>query len=183
MRWIFRALISAHLMAAYIVGAQAQAPLQKIRVTIPVPVLPFYPLYVARDHGDFAKQGLDVEIITTSGDGPDVDALIAGSVQFTVSTPNRLFMAYEQGQTAARRRKSRKLDGDRVLDEQGYRRQTGYFGGDAARTASEGPQGSDELLELGPALLPTCCSLNTRSVSASNHKRISRSSASVGLQR
>ena len=86
-----------HLMAAYIVGAQAQAPLQKIRVTIPVPVLPFYPLYVARDHGDFAKQGLDVEIITTSGDGPDVDALIAGSVQFTVSTPNRLFMAYEQG--------------------------------------------------------------------------------------
>jgi NitT/TauT family transport system substrate-binding protein len=97
MRWIFRALISAHLVAAYVIGAQAQAPLQKIRVTIPVPVLPFYPLYVARDHGDFAKQGLDVEIITTSGDGPDVDALIAGSVQFTVSTPNRLFMAYEQG--------------------------------------------------------------------------------------
>src|SRR5215475_7310176 len=97
MRWIFRALISASLVAAYIAGAQAQTPLQKLRVTIPVPVLPFYPLYVARDHGDFAKHGLDVEIITTSGDGPDVDALIAGSVQFTVSTPNRLLTSYEQG--------------------------------------------------------------------------------------
>ena len=53
-----------------VAGAQAQAPLQKIRVTIPVPVLPFYPLYVARDHGEFAKHGLDVEIITTSATVP-----------------------------------------------------------------------------------------------------------------
>ena len=97
MRRLVFALVSVLFAAFYTVDAQAQAPLQKIRVTIPVPVLTFYPLYVARDHGDFAKQGLDVEIITTSGDGPDVDALIAGSVQFTVSTPNRLFMAYEQG--------------------------------------------------------------------------------------
>ena len=76
--------------------ASAQA-LKKIKVTIPVPALTFYPLYVGRDRGLFAKQGFDVEIIQTSGDGPDVDALISGSVEFTVSTPNRLFMAYEQG--------------------------------------------------------------------------------------
>jgi NitT/TauT family transport system substrate-binding protein len=75
---------------------QAQA-LKKIKVTIPVPALTFYPLYVGRDRGFFAKQGFEVEIIQTSGDGPDVDALISGSVEFTVSTPNRLFMAYEQG--------------------------------------------------------------------------------------
>ncbi|MEJ0071287.1 MAG: ABC transporter substrate-binding protein [Pseudomonadota bacterium] len=31
------------------------------------------------------------------GDGPDIDALISGSVDFTISTPNRLFTAYEQG--------------------------------------------------------------------------------------
>jgi NitT/TauT family transport system substrate-binding protein len=97
MRWVFCALIAALFATVHSLSLQAQPALQKIRVTIPVPVLTFYPLYVARDRGYFAKQGLDVEIITTSGDGPDVDALISGSVQFTVSTPNRLFMAYEQG--------------------------------------------------------------------------------------
>jgi len=57
----------------------------------------FLPLFMAADKGMFANEGFDVEIISTSGDGPDVDALIAGSVQFTVSTPNRLLTSYEQG--------------------------------------------------------------------------------------
>ena len=96
---ILRALIIPAIALAFAAPspASAQAPLKKIRVTIPVPALTFYPLYVGRDRGIFAKQGFDVEIIQTSGDGPDVDALISGSVEFTVSTPNRLFMAAEQG--------------------------------------------------------------------------------------
>jgi len=73
--------------------------LQKVRVTIPVPVFTFFPLYFGQENGFFAKEGLDVETISTNGDGPDVDALIAGSVQFTASTPNRLFMSYEQGKS------------------------------------------------------------------------------------
>jgi NitT/TauT family transport system substrate-binding protein len=85
------------LLSCLVAGTAHTQPLQKIKVTIPVPGLTFYPLYVGVEKGFFAKQGLDVEIIQTSGDGPDVDALIAGSVQFTVSTPNRLMTAYEQG--------------------------------------------------------------------------------------
>ena len=54
MRRLVYALVSVLFAALYTADAQAQAPLQKIRVTIPVPVLTFYPLYVARDHGDFA---------------------------------------------------------------------------------------------------------------------------------
>jgi len=77
-------------------GAEAQN-LKPLRVTIPVPAMVFYPLYVAADQGFFAKQGYAFEIISTAGDGPDIDALISGSVDFTVSTPNRLFTAYEQG--------------------------------------------------------------------------------------
>jgi NitT/TauT family transport system substrate-binding protein len=73
--------------------------LQKIRVTIPVPVFTFFPLYFGQEQGFFAKEGLDVETVSTNGDGPDVDALISGSVQFTASTPNRLFMSYEQGKS------------------------------------------------------------------------------------
>src|SRR5690554_1044725 len=86
------------LMAALLCSGGALAQdLKKLRITIPVPVINFYPLYVAADKGFFKEKGYDVEIIATSGDGPDIDALISGSVQFTVSTPNRLFTAYEQG--------------------------------------------------------------------------------------
>jgi NitT/TauT family transport system substrate-binding protein len=76
--------------------AQAQA-LEKLRMTIPVHAFVFYPVYAAVDKGYFKEAGIEMEIIPTQGDGPDVDALIAGSVQFTTSTPNRLLTAYEQG--------------------------------------------------------------------------------------
>ncbi len=80
------------------VQAMAQAkPLQKLRMAIPVPALVFYPIFVAQDKGYFAEEGIEMEVISTQGDGPDVDALIAGSVQFTASTPNRLMTAFEQG--------------------------------------------------------------------------------------
>ncbi len=75
----------------------AAQTLKPLRVTIPVIGMNFMPLFVAADKGMFAKEGFEVEIISTSGDGPDVDALIAGSVQFTISTPNRLLTSYEQG--------------------------------------------------------------------------------------
>jgi NitT/TauT family transport system substrate-binding protein len=77
-------------------GASAQGN-QKIKVTIPTPSMMFYPLYYGQEKGFFPKEGLDVEVIVTNGDGPDVDAVISGSVQFAVSTPNRLFTSYEQG--------------------------------------------------------------------------------------
>jgi NitT/TauT family transport system substrate-binding protein len=85
------------LLVAPLAGAVAQQPPKKIKVAIPVAAIVFYPLFHAQANGFFAKEGLDVEIISTNGDGPDVDSLIAGSVAFTVSTPNRLFMAVEQG--------------------------------------------------------------------------------------
>jgi sulfonate transport system substrate-binding protein len=92
------ALATGLLCGALACGAPAEAQsLKKLRVTIPVPAMVFYPLYVAVDQGFFAKQGYEFEIITTAGDGPDIDALIAGSVDFTISTPNRLFTAFEQG--------------------------------------------------------------------------------------
>jgi NitT/TauT family transport system substrate-binding protein len=71
--------------------------LQRLRITIPVNSFTFYPVFVGKDKGFFEKQGIDFEIIITQGDGPDVDALLAGSVQFTATPPHRLFLAYEQG--------------------------------------------------------------------------------------
>src|ERR1700722_4488698 len=77
-------------------GAQA-AELQKLKITVPTISTIFYPLYYGQDKGIFSKEGLDIEVISTNGDGPDVDAVISGSAQFAISTPNRLFTAYEQG--------------------------------------------------------------------------------------
>jgi NitT/TauT family transport system substrate-binding protein len=95
-RKILIALLAAAVAAGWAHGASAQ-PTKKLRVTIPVIGMNFLPLFVAADKGLFAKEGFDVEIIPTSGDGPDVDALITGSVQFTISTPNRLLTSFEQG--------------------------------------------------------------------------------------
>src|SRR5262245_55716275 len=97
MRSVVKLLVlSLGLNLALAPSGSAQT-LKPLRVTIPVIGMNFLPLFVAADKGMFAKEGFDVEIISTSGDGPDVDALIAGSVQFTVSTPNRLLTSYEQG--------------------------------------------------------------------------------------
>lgn len=82
---------------ALLYAATPATALDHIRVTIPVLGMNFLPLLVAADKGYFAKEGIEAEIIVTSGDGPDVDALIAGSVEFSVSTANRLLTSYEQG--------------------------------------------------------------------------------------
>src|SRR5690606_22497186 len=79
-------------------ASQAQAQdLEKLRMTLPINSLTFYPIFVAADHGFFKEQNIDMEIVITQGDGPDVDALIAGSVEFAASPPHRLFALHEQG--------------------------------------------------------------------------------------
>jgi ABC-type nitrate/sulfonate/bicarbonate transport system substrate-binding protein len=79
-------------------GTDAHAQgLKSLRMTIPVNSLTFYPVFVAQDTGLFKQQGVEFEIVITQGDGPDVDALLAGSVEFTATPPHRLLVAYEQG--------------------------------------------------------------------------------------
>jgi NitT/TauT family transport system substrate-binding protein len=90
------ALLALFVLSPAGSGAWA-AELQKIKITVPTISTIFYPLYYGQDKGIFAKEGLDIEVISTNGDGPDVDAVISGSAQFAISTPNRLFTAYEQG--------------------------------------------------------------------------------------
>jgi ABC-type nitrate/sulfonate/bicarbonate transport system substrate-binding protein len=56
----------------------------------------FLPLFVTADKGLFAKEGMESRSFPRSA-----MALIrrtdSGSVQFTISTPNRLLTSYEQG--------------------------------------------------------------------------------------
>jgi NitT/TauT family transport system substrate-binding protein len=96
-RWIVKIFLLLVGLSLALPSSGTAQTLKPLRVTIPVVGMNFLPLFVAADKGMFAKEGFEVEIIPTSGDGPDVDALIAGSVQFTISTPNRLLTSFEQG--------------------------------------------------------------------------------------
>lgn len=94
---LFLRVAVAVLSTGLLLGSAQAQERQKIRVTVPTPSMMFYPLYYGQEKGHFPKEGMDVDVIVTNGDGPDVDAVISGSVQFAVSTPNRLFTSFEQG--------------------------------------------------------------------------------------
>jgi NitT/TauT family transport system substrate-binding protein len=70
---------------------------KKIRLTMPVVALSMTPVYVAKAKGYFAEEGLDVEMITTNGSGPDIKALIAGEVDFTFTPGDSVMLAYQEG--------------------------------------------------------------------------------------
>jgi NitT/TauT family transport system substrate-binding protein len=92
---MFKRFVLALALLASVTAARAEPV--NLRITIPANSLFFLPLFVATDQGFFRSEGVDMETVVTQGDGPDVDALIAGSTQFTISTPNRLLTAYQQG--------------------------------------------------------------------------------------
>jgi NitT/TauT family transport system substrate-binding protein len=73
-----------------------QAP-KKIKLTMPVVALSMTPVYLAKANGYFAEEGLDVEMITTNGSGPDIKALIAGDVDFTFTPGDNVMLAYQEG--------------------------------------------------------------------------------------
>jgi NitT/TauT family transport system substrate-binding protein len=72
--------------------------LKKIRITMPVVALSMMPVYLAKARGFLADEGLDVEMITTNGGGPDIKALIAGDVDFTYTPGDAVVLAYAAGQ-------------------------------------------------------------------------------------
>lgn len=78
-------------------GGAAPQGLQKIRITMPVTALSMLPVYLAKANGYFAGAGLDVEMIVTSGAGPDVKALISGDVDFAFTPGDNVMLAYQEG--------------------------------------------------------------------------------------
>lgn len=74
----------------------APAPV-KIRLSQPVDALSLTSVYVARGNGYFADEGIELEVTTFSGGGPDVQALIAGDVEFNATATTFLISAYQEG--------------------------------------------------------------------------------------
>ncbi len=77
-------------------AAEAQSP-RKVKLTMPVVAHSMTPVYLAQAKGYFAEEGLDVEVTTTGGGGPDIRALIAGEVDFSFTTGDQVIIAYQEG--------------------------------------------------------------------------------------
>ncbi|HZR97519.1 MAG TPA: ABC transporter substrate-binding protein [Chloroflexota bacterium] len=77
-------------------ATSAPAPV-KIRFSQPLDALSLISMYVARSNGYFTDEGIDLEVVTFSGGGPDVQALIAGDVQFDATAATFLISAYQEG--------------------------------------------------------------------------------------
>ena len=76
--------------------AYPQGP-KKVKLTMPVVALSMIPVYLAQANGYFREDGLDVEMITTNGAGPDIKALIAGEVDFSFTPGDNVMLAYQEG--------------------------------------------------------------------------------------
>ncbi|HEY3302124.1 MAG TPA: ABC transporter substrate-binding protein [Candidatus Binatia bacterium] len=78
------------------VAQAADAP-RKVKMTIPVVAHSMTPVYLAEARGFFKEEGLDVDVTSTGGGGPDIRALIAGDVEFSFTTGDQVIIAHQEG--------------------------------------------------------------------------------------
>jgi NitT/TauT family transport system substrate-binding protein len=84
---------SLAVSAPAIVRAQG---LTKVKITQPAESLSYMPLYVGRAKNFFKEAGIELELVVTRGDGPDVQALMAKEVEFVATPPHHLYTLYLQ---------------------------------------------------------------------------------------
>ena len=70
--------------------------LTKVKITQPSESLSYMPIYVGRARDYFKEAGIDLQLVVTRGDGPDVQALMAKEVEFVATPPHHLYTLYLQ---------------------------------------------------------------------------------------
>ena len=85
--------------APAIVRAQG---LTKVKITQPSESLSYMPIYVGRAKDFFKEAGIDLQLVVTRGDGPDVQALMAKEVEFVATPPHHLYTLVSAEPEAAR---------------------------------------------------------------------------------
>ena len=78
-------------------AARSAVRTTQVRLSMPVKAYTFFAYYVAQRRDLFAEEGLQVEAITTGGQGPDIQALIAGEVDFNFAAGNGQMEVFKQG--------------------------------------------------------------------------------------
>jgi NitT/TauT family transport system substrate-binding protein len=92
-------LIAIIFFLAFAQAAHAADAPRKVKMTIPVVAHSMTPVYLAQSKGFFKEEGLEVDITSTGGGGPDIRALIAGDVEFSFTTGDNVILAQQEGKT------------------------------------------------------------------------------------
>jgi NitT/TauT family transport system substrate-binding protein len=87
----------AAAVAGFAPALRAQA-LKPVKVTQAVSSLAYIQSFVAQQNGYFKAEGLEAELVTTGGGGPDVQIVLAGRAEFTVNDGAQVLPAVQQGQ-------------------------------------------------------------------------------------
>lgn len=112
--------IWAIMLPAALAGAQ---PRVKVRYGQSGDTLVFFPMYVARDRGYFAEEGIDLETVILGGGPALLAAQVGGSIDIQDTTLFHLVKAHEQGlQLLAFASVFQELGLDLVLSSEAYRR-------------------------------------------------------------
>lgn len=96
MRRTCRLALALALLIVGVAPTAAQSP-RRVRLTMPVVALSMAPVYIAQARGYFAQEGVDVQVTTTGGGGPDIKALIAGDADFTYSAGDQVMLPWQEG--------------------------------------------------------------------------------------
>jgi NitT/TauT family transport system substrate-binding protein len=75
-----------------------QGSRKPLRITHAVTSLAYIQSYIANQNGYFADAGFDPQIIDTGGGGPDVQLVLSGRADMTVSDGAQVLPAFQQGQ-------------------------------------------------------------------------------------
>ena len=76
-------------------GAQGAGGTTKVKVNV-IPIIDVAPIYLGKEQGFFAEQGLEVELVTAQGGAAIVPAVVSGQVEFGFSNLTSLIIARSQ---------------------------------------------------------------------------------------
>ncbi|TQM75145.1 NitT/TauT family transport system substrate-binding protein [Thermopolyspora flexuosa] len=76
-------------------GAQGAGGTAKVKVNV-IPIIDVAPIYLGKEQGFFAEQGLEVELVTAQGGAAIVPAVVSGQVEFGFSNLTSLIIARSQ---------------------------------------------------------------------------------------
>ena len=92
-----RAILAMMVMLSTVIQARAQDALESASVSLPSKSLTFSTTYLAQDLGLFERSGVKMKIVDINGGGAP-NAVISGSVEFTLTTGSTFARAAIKGQ-------------------------------------------------------------------------------------
>src|ERR1700712_3479936 len=104
MRFDYRLILSAQVVAIMLAGSHAAMALEKVRILIPVRVIDeaFTPFVVAKEKGYFVAEGYDVTLLAVGGSNESALQVSAGNAEVGAASPGEAVIGIQSGQLKIR---------------------------------------------------------------------------------